>query len=272
MSELRSLISPTLVTSSAKLVLLEALLRCLLRCPALVCSSLASAALESELGSLVGPTLITSSAKLVLLEALLRRLKASGSRVLLFSQLVLLEALLRRYKASSSRVLLFSQAITTWFGASSMLRLDGSYSSLERELDVRKYNAPDSPVFIYTISTRAGGVGLNLATADCVVDLQAIARSHRIGQTKQVRVFRLVTEDTAEERSVDMSHRKIFLSDVVVAAAGAGFASTKGDAAVVTAKPATVPRPDSCRRRDVSPKVPKPLSAGRIGQGSTPVP
>jgi len=174
------------------------------------------ARLEAELRALTGPALTASSAKLAVLEPLLRRLHAAGSRVLLFSQFVDTLSVVR-------------EAVTSWFGPVCSY-LDGASSSLDRELDVRAFNAAGSRSFIYLISTRAGGVGLNLQSADAVVlfdqcynptvDLQAIGRAHRIGQSKQVRVFRLVTEDTAEERAIDAAARKTFLSDVVVAGAG----------------------------------------------------
>lgn len=79
------------------------------------------------------------------------------------------------------------------------------------------FNAPNSPKFVFLLSTRAGGLGINLATADIVVlfdsdwnpqvDLQAMDRAHRIGQTKQVRVFRFVSEGTVEEKIIERAGR-----------------------------------------------------------------
>lgn len=76
------------------------------------------------------------------------------------------------------------------------------------------------------LSTRAGGLGINLATADVVViydsdwnpqvDLQAMDRAHRIGQTKTVRVFRLITENTIEERIVMRADMKLHLDNLVI--------------------------------------------------------
>lgn len=76
------------------------------------------------------------------------------------------------------------------------------------------------------LSTRAGGLGINLATADVVilydsdwnpqVDLQAMDRAHRIGQTKPVRVFRLITENTVEERIVMRADMKLHLDNLVI--------------------------------------------------------
>jgi SNF2 family DNA or RNA helicase len=91
-------------------------------------------------------------------------------------------------------------------------RLDGQTAHEDRQTSINAYNAPDSTKFIFMLSTRAGGLGINLATADTViiydsdwnpqVDLQAMDRAHRIGQTKTVRVFRLITDNTVEERII----------------------------------------------------------------------
>ena len=91
-------------------------------------------------------------------------------------------------------------------------RIDGSTSYDEREDAIDSYNAPGSSKFVFLLSTRAGGLGINLATADVVilydsdwnpqVDLQAQDRAHRIGQTKPVKVYRLVTSGSVEEKII----------------------------------------------------------------------
>ena len=106
------------------------------------------------------------------------------------------------------------------------LRLDGSTNRILRELDIRTFNAADSAVFLYLISTRAGGQGINLATANSVVlfdtawnpqvDLQAEDRAHRIGQRRQVTVYRLVAADTVEEQILQTAQRKLLLDHVVL--------------------------------------------------------
>merc|ERR1719215_2586655 len=93
------------------------------------------------------------------------------------------------------------------------LRLDGSTTAEEREKRMYQFNAPNSPYFVFLLSTRAGGLGLNLQSADTVIifdsdwnpqaDLQAQDRAHRIGQKKEVRVFRLVTADSIEAKVVE---------------------------------------------------------------------
>ncbi|SPO20424.1 related to helicase-dna-binding protein [Ustilago trichophora] len=155
--------------------------------------------------------LIDASAKLALLQRLLPKLKAGGHRILLFSQFVInldiVEVFLRGegYK---------------------YLRLDGDVGQKQRQKGIDAFNAPDSPYFIYMISTRAGGVGINLATADTViimdpdwnphVDMQAIARAHRIGQTKKLLVFTLMCKGTAEERIIEGAKRKMMLEHLIV--------------------------------------------------------
>lgn len=79
-------------------------------------------------------------------------------------------------------------------------RLDGQTAHEDRQRQINEFNEPNSSKFLFMLSTRAGGLGINLATADVVIiydsdwnpqmDLQAMDRAHRIGQTKQVRVFR----------------------------------------------------------------------------------
>lgn len=114
--------------------------------------------IEAELRELVEEKLIQSSAKLALLDRLLLRLKSQGSRVLLFSQWAETLDILEEYLKYR-----FGQK------GQAYLRLDGQTNRILRELDVRTFNALESPVFLYLISTKAGGMGINLATADSVV-------------------------------------------------------------------------------------------------------
>lgn len=96
----------------------------------------------------------------------------------------------------------------------------------DRELRMDAFNAPDSTKFCFLLSTRAGGLGINLATADVVIlydsdwnpqaDLQAEDRAHRIGQKKLVRVFRLITEHTVEEKIIERAEKKLLLDAVVI--------------------------------------------------------
>ena len=105
------------------------------------------------------------------------------------------------------------------------VRLDGSSSRTKRTLDLRVFNAEGSEVFIFLMSTRAGGLGINAQTADTVilydsdwnpqVDQQAMARVHRIGQKKKVHIYRLITGDSVEERIITRAEKKLFMDKMV---------------------------------------------------------
>ncbi|KHN77777.1 Transcription activator BRG1 [Toxocara canis] len=108
------------------------------------------------------------------------------------------------------------------------LRLDGSTKPDERGQLLAMYNAPDSEYFIFILSTRAGGLGLNLQTADTVIifdsdwnphqDMQAQDRAHRIGQSREVRVLRLVTVNSIEEKILAAARYKLNVDEKVIQA------------------------------------------------------
>ena len=105
-------------------------------------------------------------------------------------------------------------------------RLDGTMGRADRTRALKRYNDPNSKDFAFLLSTRAGGLGINLATADTVIifdsdwnpqnDLQAESRAHRIGQTKTVRIYRLVTKNTVEEDIVERAKKKMVLDHLVI--------------------------------------------------------
>ena len=105
-------------------------------------------------------------------------------------------------------------------------RIDGGTAHEDRIVAIDEYNKPDSEKFIFLLTTRAGGLGINLTTADIVVlydsdwnpqaDLQAMDRAHRIGQTKQVYVFRFITEGRVEERMLERAAQKLRLDQLVI--------------------------------------------------------
>jgi len=158
-----------------------------------------------------GPHLWENSGKFAVLDKLLPKLLAQGSRALIFSQMTRVLDILEDYIRLKG------------YG---YCRIDGNTSSLDRDTAMDLYNAPGSEKFLFLLSTRAGGMGINLYTADTVVlfdsdwnpqaDLQAMDRAHRIGQKKQVRVFRFVTEKSVEEKIVERAERKLFLDALVI--------------------------------------------------------
>lgn len=155
--------------------------------------------------------LVNNSAKMVMLDKLLRRMKAQGSRVLIFSQM--------------SRVLDIMEDYSVMRGYQ-YCRIDGSTAHEDRIQAIDDYNKDGSEKFLFLLTTRAGGLGINLTTADIVVlfdsdwnpqaDLQAMDRAHRIGQTKQVFVFRFVTEKAIEEKVLERAAQKLRLDQLVI--------------------------------------------------------
>uniref|UniRef100_A0A8C5RMP3 Chromodomain helicase DNA binding protein 1 n=1 Tax=Laticauda laticaudata TaxID=8630 RepID=A0A8C5RMP3_LATLA len=155
--------------------------------------------------------LIRSSGKLILLDKLLIRLRERGSRVLIFSQMVRMLDILAEY-------LKYRQF--------PFQRLDGSIKGELRKQALDHFNAEASEDFCFLLSTRAGGLGINLASADTVVifdsdwnpqnDLQAQARAHRIGQKKQVNIYRLVTKGSVEEDILERAKKKMVLDHLVI--------------------------------------------------------
>lgn len=113
-----------------------------------------------------------------------------------------------------------------WLRRYEYCRLDGNTAHEERQKSIDEYNKPGSSKFIFMLTTRAGGLGINLASADIVIlydsdwnpqmDLQAMDRAHRIGQKKQVHVFRFITENTVEERIIERAEMKLRLDSVVI--------------------------------------------------------
>ncbi|KAJ3574207.1 hypothetical protein NPX13_g4436 [Xylaria arbuscula] len=148
----------------------------------------------------------------------------------------LLDRILPKYKATGHRVLMFFQMTAIMdimedflrFRGIQYLRLDGTTKSEDRSDLLRVFNAPDSPYFMFLLSTRAGGLGLNLQTADTVIiydsdwnphqDLQAQDRAHRIGQKNEVRILRLISSNSVEEKILERARYKLDLDGKVIQA------------------------------------------------------
>uniref|UniRef100_A0A453DYA0 Chromatin-remodeling complex ATPase n=1 Tax=Aegilops tauschii subsp. strangulata TaxID=200361 RepID=A0A453DYA0_AEGTS len=158
-----------------------------------------------------GDHLIETAGKMVLLDKLLPKLKDRDSRVLIFSQMTRLLDILEDYLI---------------YRGYQFCRIDGSTGGQDRDASIDAFNKPGSEKFVFLLSTRAGGLGINLATADVVIlydsdwnpqaDLQAQDRAHRIGQKKEVQVFRFCTEYTIEEKVIERAYKKLALDALVI--------------------------------------------------------
>uniref|UniRef100_A0A2P2KCT1 DNA helicase n=1 Tax=Rhizophora mucronata TaxID=61149 RepID=A0A2P2KCT1_RHIMU len=168
--------------------------------------------------------IMRASGKFELLDRLLPKLWATDHRVLLFSQMTRLMDILEIYLQLHDY---------------KYLRLDGSTKTEERGTLLKKFNASDSPYFMFLLSTRAGGLGLNLQTADTVIifdsdwnpqmDQQAEDRAHRIGQKKEVRVFVLVSVGSIEEVILERAKQKMGIDAKVIQAGLFNTTSTAQD-------------------------------------------
>ncbi|KAJ5679641.1 hypothetical protein N7462_007885 [Penicillium macrosclerotiorum] len=155
--------------------------------------------------------LVDASEKLRLLQLMLPKLCERGHRVLIFSQ----------FLENLDIVEDFLSGIGLEY-----CRLDGRLTSRQKQHQIDEFNKPDSPFFVFLLSTRSGGVGINLASADTVIimdpdfnpkqDMQALSRAHRIGQQNVVLVFHLTTKGSVEEKIMEKGKRKLALDHVLI--------------------------------------------------------
>ncbi|XP_018648129.1 putative helicase [Schistosoma mansoni] len=148
--------------------------------------------------------------KLQRLHSLLRELKSGNHRVLIFTQMARMLDILEQFLA---------------YHGHRYLRLDGTTKVEQRQVLMERFNQ-DSQIFVFILSTRSGGLGINLTGADTVIfydsdwnptmDAQAQDRCHRIGQTRDVHIYRLISERTVEENILRKANQKRFLSDVAI--------------------------------------------------------
>jgi chromatin-remodeling ATPase INO80 len=154
-------------------------------------------------------TFISDSGKLAMLDMLLPGLKAQGHRLLIYFQMTRMIDLMEDYLVKKGY---------------SYLRLDGSSRIANRRDMVKEWQTKDK--FIFLLSTRAGGLGINLTAADTVifydsdwnptVDQQAMDRAHRLGQTRNVTVYRLITRGTIEEKVIERASQKDEIQKMVI--------------------------------------------------------
>ncbi|CAO3616436.1 unnamed protein product [Cunninghamella echinulata] len=164
------------------------------------------------------------SGKFELLDRMLPKLERTGHRVLIFFQMTQIMSIMEDFLA---------------YRGVNYLRLDGSTKADDRSQLLKLFNAPNSPYTVFLLSTRAGGLGLNLQTADTVIifdsdwnphqDLQAQDRAHRIGQTKEVRIFRLVSANSVEENILARANYKLDIDGKVIQAGKFDNRSTEED-------------------------------------------
>ncbi|KAL0979957.1 hypothetical protein UPYG_G00192090 [Umbra pygmaea] len=164
-------------------------------------------------GVISGHELYRASGKFELLDRILPKLHCTNHRVLLFCQMTSLMTIMEDY--FTYRNFLY-------------LRLDGTTKSEDRAALLKKFNEKGSQYFVFLLSTRAGGLGLNLQAADTVVifdsdwnphqDLQAQDRAHRIGQKNEVRVLRLCTVNSVEEKILAAAKYKLNVDQKVIQA------------------------------------------------------
>ncbi|KAH8103254.1 SNF2-family ATP dependent chromatin remodeling factor snf21 [Phellopilus nigrolimitatus] len=162
---------------------------------------------------MIDDTIYRVAGKFELLTRILPKFFATGHRVLIFFQMTKVMDIMEDFLK-----------VQGW----KHLRLDGGTKTEERATHVQAFNAKDSPVQVFILSTRAGGLGLNLQSADTVIifdsdwnphaDLQAQDRAHRIGQTKAVRILRFITEKSVEEAMYARARYKLDIDDKVIQA------------------------------------------------------
>ncbi|XP_059407495.1 transcription activator BRG1 isoform X2 [Carassius carassius] len=164
-------------------------------------------------GIVQGPDLYRASGKFELLDRILPKLRATNHKVLLFCQMTTLMTIMEDYFA---------------YRNFKYLRLDGTTKAEDRGMLLKNFNDPSFQYFIFLLSTRAGGLGLNLQSADTVIifdsdwnphqDLQAQDRAHRIGQQNEVRVLRLCTVNSVEEKILAAAKYKLNVDQKVIQA------------------------------------------------------
>ncbi|KAI9894449.1 MAG: hypothetical protein M1814_003207 [Vezdaea aestivalis] len=162
---------------------------------------------------MVGDDIWRTSGKFELLDRVLPKLQQSGHRVLMFFQMTAIMDIMEQFLKHRG---------------TKFLRLDGSTKSDDRSELLKVFNAPGSEYFCFLLSTRAGGLGLNLQTADTVIifdsdwnphqDLQAQDRAHRIGQKNEVRILRLISSNSVEEKILERAQFKLNMDGKVIQA------------------------------------------------------
>lgn len=168
---------------------------------------------DFTVGDRIDEQIVRTSGKFELLDRVLPKLFKTGHKVLIFFQMTEIMTIIADFFDYRG-----------W----KYCRLDGSTKADDRQALLSTFNDPESPYQVFILSTRAGGLGLNLQSADTVIiydtdwnpfaDLQAQDRAHRIGQKKEVRVLRLISTNTVEELVLQRAQQKLEIDGKVIQA------------------------------------------------------
>lgn len=155
--------------------------------------------------------LVRTAGKMILLDKLLAKLEQDKHRVLIFSQMTRMLDIIQDYLDMKKY---------------EFCRIDGNVKAQDRQDNIDKFNAKNSKYFVFLLCTRSGGVGINLTSADTVIifdsdynpqnDIQAASRCHRIGQKKEVKMYRFITAKSYERKLFDMASIKLGLDHAVL--------------------------------------------------------
>jgi SWI/SNF-related matrix-associated actin-dependent regulator 1 of chromatin subfamily A len=167
---------------------------------------------------------IVKSGKFAYLDKMLPKIKKQKERVLIFSQFTMILDIVEDYMRIRGH---------------NFTRLDGSTKVSDRLDLIDDFNSPESDTFVFLLSTKAGGMGINLTSATTVFihdidfnpynDKQAEDRCHRVGQTKEVNVYKLISKDSIEEGMLAIADKKCKLAENLVDSAGVDNKQDKKD-------------------------------------------
>ncbi|TPX60906.1 hypothetical protein PhCBS80983_g01424 [Powellomyces hirtus] len=172
--------------------------------------------------------LIGASGKLTLLHKMLPKLKSGGHRILIFSQFKLTLDILEDYLNVEN------------YG---YCRMDGDTTITDRQPIINRFNSPESDAFVFLLTTRTGAEGINLTAADTIIlfdadwnphrDIQAMARAHRIGQTKPLVVYRFFNRRCVEEKILEVGKKKLVLDHLLIEQMGSNADSRENLSSII---------------------------------------
>ena len=163
--------------------------------------------------------LLSSSGKMILLDKMVQKYKLENKKILIFSQFTEMLKIMEEYLIHNTII---------------YEKIDGSTKAKDRQMAIDRFNKDNNEFGVFLLSTKAGGIGINLTSAKIVIiydsdwnpqnDVQAIARAHRIGQTEEVKVFRLISKKTYETEMFERASKKLGLDQAVFLTSSFGTA------------------------------------------------